>query len=102
MYYQNGVGTDFGVLSRMFSGAFGVGLEENVREAYGFLANNYYPGDSVVLVCIATVHLIFGLLGFWCDLYPDCFRLIPIYPYTQGHCVGEIPGLGFVRACVSF
>lgn len=50
VYYQSGVGTEFGMLNRLIGGATGQGLAEHVREAYGFLANNYYPGDSVVLL----------------------------------------------------
>lgn len=58
VYYQKGVGSSLDALERipilstltkpkdgqdtsMFDGAFGVGLYDNVREGYGFLAHNY-------------------------------------------------------------
>jgi len=50
VYYQSGVGTGYGVFARVIGGATGSGLSEHVREAYGFLANNYCPGDSVILL----------------------------------------------------
>lgn len=31
-------------------GGTGYGLDEHVREAYGFLAHNYHPGDSIHLL----------------------------------------------------
>lgn len=71
VYYQSGVGTG-GTLNKMIggrspppspptptptppplltrpTGGTGKGLDENVREAYGFLAHNYHPGDTVHL-----------------------------------------------------
>lgn len=45
IYYQKGVGT--GTLDRVVGGATGVGVSANVRAAYGFLAHNYEPGDSI-------------------------------------------------------
>lgn len=33
----------------MKSGGIGLGLEENVREAYSFIANNYHFGDEIYI-----------------------------------------------------
>lgn len=44
-FYQEGVGTAVGELFR--GGAFGVGLSENVREAYHWLVDQYEPGDEI-------------------------------------------------------
>jgi hypothetical protein len=49
------------------SGATGEGLEENVREGYAFLANNYTRGDEIFLIGFSrgafTVRTIAGLIG---------------------------------------
>lgn len=48
IYYHTGVGT--GVwYDRIFGGAFGVGLSENVRHAYRFLIETFEPGDDIFL-----------------------------------------------------
>jgi uncharacterized protein (DUF2235 family) len=39
VYYESGVGT--GVLDSVIGGAFGIGLEKNIRNGYLFLAHNY-------------------------------------------------------------
>ena len=48
-YYQRGIGTTFGLLTRLRSGAVGDGLMEHVREAYGFIVHNWEPGDEIYL-----------------------------------------------------
>jgi uncharacterized protein (DUF2235 family) len=45
IHYDEGVGT--GRLEKMSGGMFGVGLVDNVREAYRFLIFNYDPGDEI-------------------------------------------------------
>jgi uncharacterized protein (DUF2235 family) len=45
IHYDEGVGT--GRLEKMSGGVFGVGLVDNVREAYRFLIFNYDPGDQI-------------------------------------------------------
>jgi uncharacterized protein (DUF2235 family) len=44
-YYGEGVGNK--TWSRLTGGAFGVGLSENVQEAYRFVVRNYEPGDEL-------------------------------------------------------
>lgn len=46
--YQPGIGTSYGWMTRMRAGAFGIGLLQNIREAYGFIVHNWQPGDESV------------------------------------------------------
>ena len=46
VYYDQGVGTG-NALDRLSGGAFGQGLEQNIHDAYRFLASNYEPGDQL-------------------------------------------------------
>lgn len=48
VYYDEGVGTGNSV-DRYLGGSFGIGLGDNVEQAYRFLALNYEPGDQIVL-----------------------------------------------------
>jgi uncharacterized protein (DUF2235 family) len=45
--YQRGVGT--GPLDRLRGGAFGIGLAENIRNAYRFICANYDPNDKIFI-----------------------------------------------------
>lgn len=45
--YQPGIGTSLSKLTRVYTGAFGKGLMENVREAYGFISVNWSEGDEM-------------------------------------------------------
>jgi len=45
VYYDEGVGT--GLLDSATGGAFGIGLSENVRQAYDWLVERYREGDHV-------------------------------------------------------
>jgi uncharacterized protein (DUF2235 family) len=46
VYYHDGVGTAGGI-DRFTGGAFGAGIESNVRELYRFIVYNYEPGDEL-------------------------------------------------------
>lgn len=48
VFYDAGVGTNRG-LARILGGALGMGLSENVGDAYRFLVDNYAPGDEIYL-----------------------------------------------------
>ena len=69
VYYQAGVGTTGGPISRTLGGATGAGLADNVHNAYSFrkcvtisqyilssslipnvVSNNYSPGDEIILL----------------------------------------------------
>jgi uncharacterized protein (DUF2235 family) len=47
LFYDQGVGTDW--FSRLVGGAAGIGLSDNVRDAYHFLAHNYVPGSEIYI-----------------------------------------------------
>ena len=49
VFYQPGVGTEGGIISRVVGGATGEGLSGDIRETYAFLANNYSKGDEIFL-----------------------------------------------------
>ncbi|KAI1143808.1 hypothetical protein F5Y05DRAFT_418041 [Hypoxylon sp. FL0543] len=50
VYYQSGVGSRSGIVDRVLGGAFGIGIAENIREAYAYICANYVDGDEIVLV----------------------------------------------------
>jgi uncharacterized protein (DUF2235 family) len=45
LFYDQGVGTDW--FSRLVGGGAGVGLSENVRDAYHFLGHHFEPGSEI-------------------------------------------------------
>ncbi len=47
LFYDAGVGTDW--FSRLLGGGAGVGLSDNVRDAYYFLGHNFSPGSEIYL-----------------------------------------------------
>lgn len=47
-FYDKGVGTR-GFCDKLAGGAFGSGLDENVKDGYRFLGNNYESGDEIYL-----------------------------------------------------
>ncbi|KAI1769038.1 hypothetical protein GGR53DRAFT_274392 [Hypoxylon sp. FL1150] len=50
IYYQSGVGSRSGIINRVLGGAFGIGIAENIREAYSYICANYVDGDEIVLI----------------------------------------------------
>jgi uncharacterized protein (DUF2235 family) len=67
VHYQAGVGTMGGPFSRTIGGATGIGLKENVREAYSYLAINWREGDEIFLLGFSrgafTARSVGGLIG---------------------------------------
>ena len=69
VYYQSGVasGAESGKLQSLREGGFGVGLISNVREAYGFLCNNYDFHDEIYITGFSrgafTARSVAGLIG---------------------------------------
>lgn len=47
--YLRGVGSTGIALQKLVGGAFGEGVDDNIRSAYMFLAQNYEPGDAIFL-----------------------------------------------------
>lgn len=72
IYYDTGVGTGKGV-DKWFGGAFGVGLTDNIQQAYRWVADEYRDGDRLYLFGFSrgayTVRSLAGLIGR-CGLTP--------------------------------
>lgn len=70
--YDKGVGT-CGWYDRKLGGVHGVGLSENVKEAYAYLAQNHEENDRVFIFGFSrgayTARSLAGLV-FWCGLLP--------------------------------
>ena len=92
VYYQAGIGTGIGLYNQIAGGGTGMGLGENVREAYVFLASNYaehdlgIDPDSIFLLGFSrgayTARSLGGLIGalgllrksampHFCELFND-------------------------------
>lgn len=69
VYYQAGVGGEAGLtLSQQAKeNLWGAGLVSNVREAYGFICNNYDYGDEIYITGFSrgafTARSVAGLIG---------------------------------------
>jgi len=67
VYYQSGVGGGSTSIERFIGGGTGEGIDEHIREAYNFLANNYTTGDQIFLLGFSrgafTARSIGGLIG---------------------------------------
>jgi len=67
VYYHDGVGTSGG-LDHYTGGAFGDGIEANIRELYRFLVYNFEPNDEIYLFGFSrgafTVRSLAGFMNF--------------------------------------
>src|SRR5260221_4045873 len=67
VYYHTGVGTG-GWLDKYTGGAFGDGIEKNIREIYRFLVYNFAPEDELFLFGFSrgafTVRTLAGFMKF--------------------------------------
>lgn len=65
IFYDAGVGTG-NALDKLLGGAFGMGIERNIQDAYRFLATNYMPGDEIFCLGFSrgayTVRSLCGLI----------------------------------------
>ena len=65
VFYDEGVGTG-DKLDRIFGGAFGWGIDQNIQDAYRFLSLNYQPDDEIYLYGFSrgayTVRSLAGLI----------------------------------------
>ncbi|KAI2642751.1 hypothetical protein GGS21DRAFT_190997 [Xylaria nigripes] len=104
IYYQSGVGSKSGFLDRVIGGAFGIGIAENIREAYAFICANYVDGDEIVLLGFSrgafTARSIGGMisdLGLLTREGMECFY--PIFKdmqnWTNDRYVDPFPTLPF-------
>ncbi|TVY57918.1 Uncharacterized protein LCER1_G001167 [Lachnellula cervina] len=64
VFYQRGVGANGNEEDKVLGGATGAGLSEHVREAYGFLANNFDPESQDALNDVSRPIDEIVLLGF--------------------------------------
>jgi uncharacterized protein (DUF2235 family) len=87
VYYSAGVGAAGGAVGRLLAGAVGLGLARAVRGAYGFIVDNYRPGDEILLFGFSrgayTVRSVAGLIG-WAGLLrkPDMDAFVRLW---DGH-----------------
>ncbi|KAI9712259.1 MAG: hypothetical protein M1828_001702 [Chrysothrix sp. TS-e1954] len=67
VYYAAGIGSTGTIGNKVIGGGLGAGLTDYVREAYGFLANNYADGDEIFLIGFSrgafTARSVGGLIG---------------------------------------
>jgi hypothetical protein len=65
--YQAGVGTMGGPAARIVGGATGLGIRENMRTAYTYLAANWRPGDEIFILGFSrgafTARTVGGMVG---------------------------------------
>ena len=66
-FYDKGVGTG-GPIDKLRGGAFGRGLEDNIKDGYRFLANNYDKDDEIYLFGFSrgafTARSLAGFIGW--------------------------------------
>ena len=67
VYYHDGVGTG-GKLDELSGGAFGQGIDDNIRNLYRFIAYNWAPGDELFFFGFSrgafTVRTLAGFMDF--------------------------------------
>jgi uncharacterized protein (DUF2235 family) len=65
VFYHSGVGTKWD--ERLHGGAFGFGINRNIKQCYRFLVDNYQPGDELYFVGFSrgayTVRSLAGLIN---------------------------------------
>ena len=66
LYYDTGIGSDGNKIRRIFDGATGNGISENILEAYRFVIKNYEAGDELFFLGFSrgafTVRSLSGLI----------------------------------------
>ncbi len=66
LYYDTGIGSEGGMIKRVFDGATGTGISENILQAYRFLIKNYKSADEIFLFGFSrgayTVRSLSGLI----------------------------------------
>jgi uncharacterized protein (DUF2235 family) len=66
LYYDAGIGSEGNMIKRVFDGATGTGISENILKVYRFLIQNYEPGDELFLFGFSrgafTVRSLAGLI----------------------------------------
>ncbi len=66
LYYDTGIGSEGGRLKRVYDGATGTGISDNILQAYRFIINTYEKGDELFLFGFSrgafTVRSLSGLI----------------------------------------
>jgi uncharacterized protein (DUF2235 family) len=91
VFYDQGVGSTGRKPTRVIDGAFGIGLSQNVLDAYRFLADNYREGDELFFFGFSrgayTVRSLAGFMGMIGLLHKGDLHLLPeaygIYRMTR-------------------
>ena len=107
MYYHDGVGTG-GNLDKYTGGAFGHGIEDNIRDLYRFLLYNYMPGDELYLLGFSrgafTVRTLAGFMNQVGLVEKDDDYYVPeiyaCYESTSRRISGVEEGVHNIKTCV--
>ena len=79
--YLRGVGTTGLKLETLIDGAEGIGVDDNIRSAYQFIAQNYIPGDEIYLFGFSrgafTARSLVGLITACGILYRRSLQALP-------------------------
>jgi uncharacterized protein (DUF2235 family) len=79
--YLRGVGTTGLKFGDVIAGAVGIGVDENIRSAYQFIAQNYVPGDEIYLFGFSrgafTARSLAGLISACGLLYRQSLGSLP-------------------------
>ncbi len=71
VFYQSGVGTGTGFLQNLFDQGTGFALGSKIEQAYGFIVDNYQPGDELFFFGFSrgayTARCITGFIN-WCGV----------------------------------
>ena len=66
LYYHTGIGSEGSLIRRIFDGATGTGISDNILHAYRFIIKNYQKGDELYLFGFSrgafTVRSLSGLI----------------------------------------
>ncbi len=66
LYYDTGIGSEGSIIRRIYDGATGSGISENIIQAYRYIINTYKPGDELFFFGFSrgafTVRSITGLI----------------------------------------
>lgn len=75
-YYGEGVGTGFSLRDHFLGGSTGLGMDDNIMNAYRFLMWNYEPGDELYLFGFSRgAYTVRSLAGF----IRNCGVMQPVY-----------------------
>ncbi|GAB4368467.1 MAG: DUF2235 domain-containing protein [Elainellaceae cyanobacterium] len=97
VFYDDGVGTGYLAIDRLLGGAIGLGIDENILEAYRFLCMNYCPGDEIYMFGFSrgsyTIRSLGGLISrvglLRQDQLKHTWEAYKLYRRKQPDCMAE-------------